>query len=263
VNSPINETCGEDGRGVRTRIDDHLLVAGLGALVGLVPVGVYWITFNDSDFSGLPWKIALAILIASSTIGCVHYLLNRHARRLFWEGIVASIVVVSLLWLPFGSWCFFYFAFAPMPSWIRHVGLTFCITVTAWWIWLSWRNYWSATIQLDLVKRLYLERGDRIIYPGEASDAITSDLEGPGHSIVIPTWVVTTLGPLGGAYAIWSGHAGNASGGPHVLLIMFSVIALPATCWLSGKLLVRTIYFHVYLPFQLERKTGKKVILGP
>jgi hypothetical protein len=115
--------------------------------------------------------MACAIAIVASGSLCVHYLLNRLPKRLFWEGIVASIAIVSLLWLPFGSWCFFYFGFAPLPSLVRELGLTFCFTVTAWWIWLSWRNYQQATIRLDLVNRLYVEKSDCIIYPSGASDA--------------------------------------------------------------------------------------------
>ena len=234
----------------------------LCALLGIVPVGVYWFAFTAFGSSRLPWQVALLVEVLSPLIVYTHYLLNHRAKRLFWEGVTACVALLPM-WMLMGSTWLFYFGFAPMPSIIRTVALTFCLAVTACWIWLTWRNYTRATQKLDLVNQLYVVESDHIVYPADASDLVVATLEGPGPCVVVPYWLVATLGPVFTAYAMLSGSVFETSGGPHGVFIILSVLALPISCWMLGSMFVRTVYFHIYLPRKLERATGKRVLLGP
>ena len=245
----------------KTVIDGHPLVAKLGAFIGIVTVGVYWFAFTAFGSSSLPWQIALVVEVLSPSIIYIHYLLNHRTRRLFWEGIAACIGLLPF-WMLMGSTWIFYFGFAPMPSTIRMVALTFWLTVTAGWIWLTWRNYTRATRKQDLMNQLYLKEASRIVYP-QASDFVVARIESPGPSIVVPYWLVSTLGPVFIAYAMVSGRVFEKTGGPHGVFIILSVLGLPISCWMLSNLFLRTVYFHIYLPLKLESETGKKVILAP
>ncbi|WP_157379657.1 hypothetical protein [Burkholderia ubonensis] len=247
----------------RTRIDDSLKMSMLGFMIGIGPVGIYWVMFGDVGSPFQSWRIAFSILVISSLVLFANYAFNRQSRRLVWAGIATCIGMFGPMWLMFGSWCFFYFGFAPLPTWLRYLGFSTCLLIVAWWVLLSWWGYQRATARFNLTEKFYIEMADRIVYPAGASDAEAAELEGPGRSWVIPMWVISILGPVGGGFAIWSIHIGDSNGSLHVPLILLSMFALPATCWLFGKLLVRTFFFHVYLARRLERQTGKKVILGP
>ncbi|MCA8258309.1 hypothetical protein LGM89_34035 [Burkholderia sp. AU31624] len=247
----------------RTRIDDNLKTAMLGLVIGIGPVGIYWIMFGDSGSPFQPWKIALTVLVISSLVLIANYIFNRQSKRLVWAGVATCIGMFGPMWLMFGSWCFFYFGFAPLPTWLRYLGFSTCTLIVAWWVVLSWWSYRRATVRFDLTKKLYMVRGDRIIYPAGASDAEVSELEGPGRSWIMPMWVVSILGPIGGGFAISTIHMGTGNSTLHVPLIFLSVFALPATCWLFAKMIARIFFFHVYLAWKLERQTGKKVILAP
>lgn len=247
----------------RTRIDDGLKTAILGFLIGIGPVGIYWVMFGSIGSPFQPWRVAFIVLSVSTLVPIVNYVFNRRSRRLVWAGIATCIGMFGPMWLMFGSWCFFYFAYAPLPAWLRYLGFATCILIVAWWVLISWWNYQRANIRSKLTEKLYIETADRIVYPAGASDAKTAEMEGPGRSLVIPMWVVTILGPVGGGFAISSIHMNSGNGSLHVPLIFLSIFALPATCWLFGKLLVRIFFFHVYLACKLERQIGKKVILGP
>ncbi|MBZ5795147.1 hypothetical protein K8353_34005 [Burkholderia contaminans] len=246
----------------RTRIDDNLKAAVLGFAVGIVPVGIYWIMFGSVGSPFQPWRVAFSILLVSSLMLLANYSFNRRSKRLVWSGIATCIGMFGPMWLMFGSWCFFYFGFAPLPTWLRYLGFSTCLLTVGWWALLSWWGYQRATTRFNLTEKFYIERSDRIVYPVGASDAEAAELEGPGRSWIVPMWVVTILGPVGGGFAISSIHMGGDNGSLHVPLIFLSVFSLPASCWLFGKLLVRTFFFHVYIARKLERQTGKKVILG-
>jgi hypothetical protein len=251
-----------DLRSDKTRIDGHFQGALLVALLGCFPIALYWIGFKAFGASQLPWKIASAVVASGVLTSCVSYLLNRRPRRLFWEGLAASVVSLTF-WLMLGSCWVFYFGFAPMPFWIRIIALLFFVALTGFWIRRSWGNYQRATADQDLISKLYIKGPDRIVYPGAESDATVACIPSPWKGLPIPYWAVAILAPLVIAYAFVSQRIFEKSGGPHGVFIILSVLSLPMSNGILDQFLMRTVFFHVYLALKLERKTGKKVILGP
>lgn len=251
---------GDATAGDRTRIDDHPLAAKIGLVIGVIPIIIYWHAFNGFWSSSLPWIIALVLEIGCPLFLYVHYLLNRRSRRLIWEGVTVCVGFVPT-WMLLGSYWLFYFCFAPMSVAIRSIALLMCLAVTATWAWLSWAAFARENERLGLLERLFKDEGDRIVYPDE-SDSVIGKLDGPGKSIAVPYWLVSVLGPILIGYSMLSARLFEGNGGPHGMFIILSAIGLPVTCWLLTKFFVRFAYFHIYLAIKLERKTGKKVILG-
>lgn len=251
-----------DVRSDKTRIDAHLQGAALVVVLGCFPVAIYWFAVNDFRISHLPLQIALAVVASSSLAACTNYVLNRRARRLFWEGLAATVCGLTF-WLMLGSYWLFYFGFAPMPSWVRIIALTFSAGVTSIWIWLSWRNYERTTADQDLVSKLYFEGANQIVYPGAESDLTVACIASPWKGLSIPYRAFSIVAPLVIAYAFLSQRVFEKSGGPHGVFIILSILSLPLSNGILGQFLVRTVFFHVYLALKLEQKTGKKVILGP
>ncbi|KVD31715.1 hypothetical protein WI84_24215 [Burkholderia ubonensis] len=246
------------GKIEKTRIDGHLLGAKMFACIGIVPVVFYWFAFRAFGSSGFPWMCALAIEIFCPIFAYVHYFLNRRAKRLVWAG--ASVCIGFFpVWLLLGSYWLFYFCWAPMPSTIRAVALPVCFAAAIGWAWLTWHIYGRETRRLGLTERLFRVESDRIVYPVE-SDTVIGTVEGPGASITIPYWLVSTVGPILIGYAMLSGRVFEKTGGPHGVFIILSAFSLPITCWLVSRIFVRFAYFQIYLPLKLERETGKKVI---
>ena len=245
----------------RTRIDDHAKLAMICGVLGLVPLALYWIAFKAFRSSNLPWKIALTVELICPTIVYAHYLLNRRAKRLYWEGIAALFGALPI-WMVMGSHWLFYFGFAPMPANIRATALLFCIGITVALIVLTWKNYRRATEQLGLVGRMIVVEPDTIIFPDTLDRGVSMFRRSWRWLPAPPIWLISLIGSAGTAYAMLAGRLYEASGGPHILFMMLSVIGFPFSCLIVGHFFVRLAYFHIYLPLKLERETGKRVILG-
>ncbi|WP_230947360.1 hypothetical protein [Burkholderia territorii] len=245
----------------RTRIDDHAKLALICGVLGLVPLALYWIAFKAFRSSSLPWKIALAVELICPTVIYAHYLLNRRARRLYWEGVAALFGVVPI-WMIIGSHWLFYFGFAPMPAGIRAAALLFCIGVTVISVMVTWKNYRRATEQSGLLRRMLVVEPDKIVFPDTLDRGVSMFQRSWRWMPTPPIWVISLVGSVGTAYAAFVGRLYEAPGGPHILFMMLSVIGFPFSCLIIGHFFVRLAYFHIYLPLKLERETGKRVILG-
>lgn len=227
--------------------------------MGIVPVTVYWQAFTAFGPSNLPWKIALAIEILCPIVVYAHHYLNRRKKRLILDGL-SAIAGILPLWFFLGSYWLFYFGFAPMPSWVRAIGLTLALAVTIVWTWLTWRAYSREAQRKRLIQHLYDEEDARLVFSIQ-SDQVTAQLEGlPGASFVVPAGLVSALAPVVLAYTIVSARTTTTNGGPHGVFIILSVLGVPITCWFLKHFFIRIAYFHIYLPAKLERSTGKPVI---
>jgi hypothetical protein len=248
----------------RTKINDHPLAAGLAFLICLLPTGVYYEAFGEGEFnsSDFPWIIAFSFQIFIPISLIFHYVINRNKRRLWWEGIVASFSLFAM-WMLFGSWSFFYFGFAPMPMWERTTGLLGCFGATGWWLVRVWGDYKKNDIKHRLKETLFIEQENRFIYKGCAADKILSCLPQRNLFTSLHIWLVSFFGPLLGGVLLIFLKTIPQSSGPHALFLIVSFLSFPLSQWILGYLGIRTIYFHIYLPLQIERETGKKVILFP
>jgi uncharacterized membrane-anchored protein YitT (DUF2179 family) len=258
----IDEQQNEGSQPIRTRIDDHPLAAGLNLPLGGLGTFLYYAGFSDFRTSTLPWKISGILTVMATGVVLLHYLLNRHSRRLLWEGFVALFALVPS-WLVLGSCWLFYFLFAPMPTWVRFVVLVPCLLGTAYWLYVVWKDYARDFEKLGLRERLYKFEATRIVYPGGASDMVVAMLKQRNPFTRIHFWIVTSFGPILMGIAMSSIEHFQSSSGPHAVFLILSFLSFPMSLWILAYLGVRTVFFHVFYPLKLERETGKKVILDP
>jgi hypothetical protein len=260
----MNPTPDNEDRSIRlerTRIDDHLQSAALSLPLGGLITLVYFAGFSRFGASKLPWKIAASATCIAVLTLVIHYLLNRRARRLIWEGIAAVFAILPI-WLLVGSGWLFYFAFAPMPYWLRWSVLVPCGLGTVYWLRIVWRDYLGDVEKLHLVRRLYRFDEQRILYPGADSDMIVATLRQRNPVKWLPVWAIS-LTPLAGALALGSIEHTESPSGPHVVFLILSLLSFPMSLWILAYFGLRTVFFHVYLPLKLEVQSGKKVILAP
>jgi hypothetical protein len=254
----------EHAKPVRTKINDHPMVAGLAFLTCLLPTSVYYEAFGKGGFnsSDIPWKIALIFLFFIPAVFIIHYIINRRQCRLWWEGVAALFGVLAV-WLLLGAWSFFYFGFAPMPQFERIIGLLVCLGGTTFWLISVWRDYVKIDRKEQLRESLFVEESDRIVYSGTASDAVVMCLPQRNPFTRVHVWLVLFFGPFLGGILLVVLKLMPQSSGPHAMFLLVSFLSFPLSQWILGYLGVRTAYFHIYLAFWLERRTGKRVFLGP
>lgn len=245
----------------KTRIDGHALLAVIDLIIGLPPLALYWIAFNAFGSSRIPWQIALTLEFLCPAFVYAHYLLNRRARRLYWEGMAAMAALMPM-WMVIGSHWLFYLGFAPLPLGVRAIALSICLGMTVITIVTTWRHYHRQTERLGLVRWMVVVEPDTIVCPDTLGAGVPMCARSWSALPVPPVWLVSLLGSVGMAVAMLTGRVFDTTGGPHVLFIMLSVVGFPLSCLFIGHFFVRLAYFHIYLPLKLERETGKKVILG-
>ena len=148
-----------------------------------------------------------------------------------------------------------------MPVSVRWTVLSPCLAGTAYWLIVVWRDYESDAERLGLLSRLYRVESDRIVYSAEASTVILT-LKQRNPFSRLHFWGVS-LAPLVGGIALSSVEHFQSTSGPHVVFLILSFFSYPMSQWILAYLGMRTVFFHVYLPFKIEKKTGKKVILAP
>lgn len=246
----------------RSRVSDHAKLAGCVLVIGSLPTILYAIAFSQFEGSELPWKISMAIQLASSSLIFVHYLTNRNSSRMWYEGCAATLAGVAF-WFALGSCSFVYFGFAPMPFIERVFALTFFLLGTIFWMSLVWVDYVKKDEEFRLRETLYIEEAERVIYWGAKADGIVARLPQRNPFTRAHFWLVSMFGPLLGGICIIVLKIVPQSSGPHAMFLVLSFLSFPLSQWILGYLVLRTVYFHIYLPLKIERETGKKVILGP
>ncbi len=246
----------------RTPIDDQPFAATLGIVLGLVPTGIYYAAFSDFGTTMLPWKICAAITVLVPICTFVHYAFNRRKRRMWWAGC-ASLLGVIPIWLLLGSWWLFYFAFAPMPVWVRTAALALCGLGTMYWLTLVWRDYVRITESQQLEQQLFKHEPSHIVFSIASGSRILPFLNQRNPFTKLHVWAGTTLAPIFVGILLTSSHVLQGFKGPHVVFLTESFFAFPLSQYVLAYLGLRIAFFDVYLPLKLERETGKKVILGP
>jgi xanthine/uracil permease len=156
IDKNIYAPSGKSAKHGRTRIDDHIMLAGCILISCSFPTGLYFMAFHDFHGSQLPWKLAFSVQIVVPLILVIHYFANRRASRMWCEGVATSAATLGF-WTIFGSCPFVYFGFAPMPLWERSAGLTGCLAGTLFWTIIVWRDHANYDLKLRLKQSLFIK----------------------------------------------------------------------------------------------------------
>ncbi|OXI27420.1 hypothetical protein [Burkholderia sp. AU15512] len=240
-------------------IDFHGKLAVLELVVSSLVAGGYFVFSQFGVVAASLWKLVLAVQLFVSTVMILHYVMNRRPRRLWVEGIVSMLMLfpflmIALLWL-------FYLLSIPIPLVLKVSVIAACFALIARHAFLVLSDFRRAAKIESVVQTIYHDNGKNLVLRhscGGYIDGLTA--RNPLKPGVLS--VVAYLTPLAAALGGNVNHVFDENIGPHVLCIVFSLLAFPMTLSLVGNFYVRQLFFRVYLPLKLERRTGKRIILA-
>ncbi|MBZ5795145.1 hypothetical protein K8353_33995 [Burkholderia contaminans] len=240
-------------------IDSHGRMAVFELILGALVACLYFALSQMGVMAASLWKWVLALHLAVSIILFFHYLMNRRSRRLWVEGIVSMLILfpfmmIALFWL-------FYLLSIMMPVALKASVIVACFTFIGWHAFMVLSDFRRATKIESVVQTIYHDNGKNLILRhscGGYIDRLTA--RNPLKAGLLS--VVAYLMPFAAAFGGNVNHVFGESIGPHVLCIVFSLLGFPLTLALVGNFYVRQLFFRVYLPLKLERRTGKRVILA-
>jgi hypothetical protein len=240
-------------------IDFHGRMVVFELILGSLVACLYFMLSKFGVMATSLWKWVLAAHFVVSIVLYCHCLMNRRSRRLWVEGIVSMLMLlpflmIALFWL-------FYLLSISMPVVLKASVIAVCVAIVARHAFLVLSDFRRAAKIESVVLTIYHDNGKNLILRhscGGYIDHLTS--RNP-----LKEWlllVVAYLMPFAAAFGGNVNHVFGESIGPHVLCIVFSLLAFPMTLSLVGNFYVRQLFFRVYLPLKLERRTGKRVILA-
>ncbi|WP_141727472.1 hypothetical protein [Burkholderia seminalis] len=240
-------------------IDFHGKLAAIELAIGLLVAAIYYVFFKLGVMADLLWKSIVVVQFCISIVLFVHYVMNRQPRRLWVEGVVSLFylgpwLMIALFWL-------FYISYVPMPGILKVSVIAVCFAIIGWHSFKILLDFRRAVKSESVVKTIYYESGENLVFRnslGGYIDQLTSRNPLKGSLLSVVGYSM----PFAAAFGLGANHVFGENVGPHVLGVVLSLVGFPMSIWIIGNAYVRSIFFRVYLPLKLERKTGKKVILS-
>ncbi|WP_157776356.1 hypothetical protein [Burkholderia stabilis] len=248
----------DDSVGDGSPIDMHGKLAVLELAVSMIVVAMYYVLSKMGVMAASLWKSVLLAQIFVSIVIYFHYVMNRRSRRLWVEGVVSVLALAPWAMIAF-AWLF-YISSIPMSGNLKVSVIIVCFLIIGWHSFMVLSDFRRAARKDAVVNTIYYDDGSNLIFRNSLIgyiDKLTSRnplkgslLSGVGY-----------LMPLAAAFGMSVNHIFGENIGPHVACVVLSVLGFPMSVWLVGNACVRSIFFRVYLPLKLEKKTGKKVLL--
>ncbi len=240
-------------------IDFHGKLAAIELAIGLLVAGIYYVFSQLGVMADSLWKSIVVVQFCISIVLFAHYVMNRRSRRLWVEGVVSLFalgpwLMIALVWL-------FYISYAPMPGILRVSVIVVCFVIVGWHAFKVLSDFRRAVKTESVVKTIYYESGGNLIFRnslGGYIDQLTSRNPLKGSLLSVIGYSM----PFAAAFGLSASHIFGENVGPHVLGVILSLVGFPMSIWIIGNACMRSIFFRIYLPLMLERKTGKKVILS-
>ncbi|WP_155740141.1 hypothetical protein [Burkholderia territorii] len=240
-------------------IDLHARLAVIELVLGTLVAGVYYVFSQLGVVAPWVWKLVLAVQCFVSIVLYVHYLTNRKSRRLWIEGIVSMLALVP--WLAIAFVWLFYVLYIPIPVFLKILVALVCFSVIVWHATMVLVDFRRASKNESVMNTIYHNDGRSLILRHSCSgyiDHLTSRTPFKGTLM----WVLVSLMPFAAAIGSNANHVLGEPVGPNVLCIVVSLLGFPMSISIIGNTYVKTMFFRVYLPLKLERKTGKSVVLA-
>ncbi|MGU3778780.1 hypothetical protein [Burkholderia metallica] len=255
MESNIDKNPVDDG----SPIDFHGKLAAIELAIGLLVAGIYYVFSQLNVMADSLWKSIVVVQFCISIVLFIHYIFNRRSRRLWVEGVVSLFalgpwLMIALVWL-------FYISYVPMPEIFRVSVIAVCFAIIGWHSFKVFLDFRRAVKNESVIKTIYYESGENLIFRnslGGYIDQLTSRNPLKGSLLSVVGYSM----PFAAAFGLSANHIFGENVGPHVLGVILSLLGFPMSIWIIGNAYVRSIFFRVYLPLKLERKTGRKVILS-
>lgn len=240
-------------------IDLHGKLAAIELVFGLLVAGMYYVFSQLGVMADFLWKLVLVIQVFVSVVLFLHYVMNRQSRRLWVEGIVSMLALIP--WLMIALIWLFYMLYIPMPTILKASVVVICFGIIGRHAFMVLLDFRRAAKKEAVLSTIYHDDGRDLIFRnsrGGYIDQLTS--RNPLKGSVLS--MIGNLTPFAAAFGMTANHIFSDNVGPHVICVVLSLVAFPMCINILGNFCVKSLFFRVYLPLKLEKKTGKKVILG-
>ncbi|PXX27590.1 MULTISPECIES: hypothetical protein [Burkholderia] len=240
-------------------IDLHGKLAAIELVFGLLVAGMYYVFSQLGVMADFLWKLMLVVQVFVSAVLLFHYVINRRSRRLWVEGVVSMLALVP--WLMIALIWLFYMLYIPVPVVLKASVVVICFGIIGRHAFMVLSDFRRAAKKEAVLSTIYRDDGNNFIFRSSRVgyiDQLTS--RNPLKGSVLS--VVGYLAPFAAAFGLSANHIFNDNVGPQVICIVLSLVAFPMSVSIIGNFYVKSLFFRVYLPLKLEKKTGKKVILG-
>ncbi|VWB38921.1 hypothetical protein BLA24064_01713 [Burkholderia latens] len=227
--------------------------------IGMLVAGIYYVFSQLHVMAAWVWKVVLVMQCFVSIVLFFHYSMNRRSRRLWIEGIVSMLALVPWLMIAF-VWLF-YLLYIPMSAFPKVSLVVVCFITIGWYASTVYSDFRRAAKKEAVVNAIYYDDGNNLVFRhscGGYIDLLTSRTPFKGSLIS----VIICLMPFAAMIGSNTKYILGGTVGAHVLCIVLSLLGFPMAISIVGNSYVKAIFFRVYLPLKLERRTGKKVILA-
>jgi hypothetical protein len=218
-----------------------------------IAYGFYEMAFHVSR---TPFWLAAVVSMISVLGPSIIVLSDGGQSRLVALGFANQIMVMAIYFF-FGAVCFFfYFLYAPMPSYVRVSGLVLGITTTAYWMVFTAGDVDRALTSSHFVQQAFEDIGGVLQYRLQNIAKLESVLSSRSPSGKLHMYLVLLIAPL----SLVIGRLLTPAFGSHGPILLSALILFPVSQWIAG-IGVRQYIVMVRLPRMLERTQGKPVVV--
>jgi hypothetical protein len=233
-------------------------VALASLLLPLLGTGVSYAAYaDDLSVSTWPWKIGLFI---TATCFLSPFAIAARYRRtnLLWIcGLIHSISMFSVYFF-FGIFAyFFYFIFAPLPPLFKWPGLLGGVALTLYWLIITARGVSHTIEATTFVNHAFVDEGSHFAYEFQAG--LTQFEKRHKERLPFPKIYYGFVFGIAPFYLVLN-RLLSASLGANGVLLVLAILGMPMSLWAAG-VIVRVYLVMIRLPRQLEKKSGKPVLV--
>jgi hypothetical protein len=229
-----------------------------GPFMMLLGTGFIWAGTVDFKTSDTPWVIGLCYVVLMLIISPVLYFSFRKESPLWVNGIMAFLSWIVPAACVFGMAAhFFYFAYAPMPSWASWLGIYGGAALMLHWGYKCWNEVMVALHPKGLYSQAYLEEAKAFYYSWDFMQKLedTQKYRDPFKSYHM--WFAIAISPF---VLVLNRMLTPFTGSGHGVFLVMSFLGLPFTLWIIGHA-VRVYILMLHYPIKIQRATGKPVLM--
>jgi hypothetical protein len=217
-----------------------------------IAYGFYKMAFHVSL---LPFWITVGMTILAALGPVCIVLIDNGQSRLIALGL-ANLVMITAIYFSCGVVpFFFYFIFAPMPSYLHAGGLALGIVMTGYWMLFTARDVNKALATSRFVQDAFEDMGSVLQYRLQNVAKLEAVLSSRSPFGKMLMYMVLLIAPV----SLVIGRVLGALFGPHGPILLSAFFFFPVSQWIAG-LGVRQYLVTVRLPRMLERTRAKPVI---
>jgi hypothetical protein len=208
--------------------------------------------------SSLIWKSSLGFNLLVFCFTWLIYIPFKGTDRLIGIGILTLLMYFSLFWMFVFSTFYFYFLFAPVNIFLRVAVLAGSTAAFMYRAHLIIGDIKQAFQKHNkLFNRMYCDEGAVFTFNAQATRLLEKSRKNRDAFKLSHLYVGLIALPF---IIILNRIFNPASSDDHSIFLFLSFLAFPMSLW-GVEACVQTIMITIYYPFELQRRTGKIVLI--